>query len=417
MRETKDLEFKENLTNTFLKTVSAFANYGTGQIKFGIKDNGEIIGVADPEQFCLDIENKINDAIKPHPNYTLTIDDDNVVTLTVKQGGNPPYFYKSKAYKRNDSSSIEMDPLELSRLILVGQNRTYDSLIADNQNLSFHTLEENLKQKLGIKKLTSDILITLDLKRNDEGYTNAAELLADKNNYRGIDIVRFGENINIILDRDDFSKISILKQYQLALQKFRQYYQHEEIIGATRKVISQIPEEAFREAIANALVHRTWDINSQIRVSMFNNQIEVTSLGGLPEGLTEREYLSGQLSILRNPIIANVFFRLGIIEQFGTGVKRIMDSYNNSIVQPQFDIGQNYIKILLPVIQTNIADLSENENKVYQTLQNGEISTTKIVEKTDFGRTKVLRILNNLIKKGYAVKLGSGRSVRYKKAN
>lgn len=418
MRETKNLEFKENLTNTFLKTVSAFANYGTGQVKFGIKDNGEIVGISNPEKLYLDIENKINDAIKPHPNYDLTIDETTkVVTLTVKQGANPPYFYKSKAYKRNDSSSIEVDPLELSRLILIGQNRTYDSLVSDKQNLSFSVLEDSLKQKIGIKKLTSDILITLDLKRRDEGYTNAAELLADKNNYRGIDVVRFGENINIILDRDNFSHKSILEQYNLALTKFRQYYQHEEIIGATRKTISQIPEEAFREAVANALVHRTWDVNSQIRVSMFDNHIEVTSPGGLPEGLSEHEYLSGQLSILRNPIIANVFFRLGLIEQFGTGVKRILDSYNESIVQPQFNIGENYIQITLPVVQTNISDLSNDENKIYQILQTGELSTTKIADNSGFGRTKTLRILNSLIKKGYVVKLGSGRSVRYKKAN
>lgn len=110
MRETKNLEFKEKLTNTFLKTVSAFANYGSGKIKFGIKDDGSIVGIKNPVEFCLNVENKINDSIKPNPDYNLEIDPKtNVVTLTVKQGINPPYLYKSKAYKRNDSASIEID--------------------------------------------------------------------------------------------------------------------------------------------------------------------------------------------------------------------------------------------------------------------------------------------------------------------
>lgn len=418
MRETKDLEFKETLTNTFLKTVSAFANYGTGKIKFGIKDNGEISGIKDPEQLCLDIENKINDAIKPHPNYELSIDEDTkVVTLTVKQGANPPYFYKSKAYKRNDSSSIAVDPLELSRLILIGQNRTYDSLKADNQKLSFNFLEEKLKQNIGIKKLTNDVLITLDLKRRNEGYTIAAELLSDENDYRGINIVRFGEDINTILNRENYSGQSILQQYYLALHQFRQYYQYEKIVGSTRETINQIPEEAFREAVANALVHRTWDINSQIRISMFDDRVEVASPGGLPEGMTAAEYLSGQLSILRNPIIANVFFRLGLIEQFGTGIKRIQNSYKDSVVQPKFDVGENHIRITLPVVQVNVDELSVDENKVYRILQNGEFSTAQIAKKVDFGRTKVLHVLNTLIDKGYVIKEGNGRSVRYAKSN
>ena len=71
MRETKSLEFKESITNTFLKTVSAYANYGTGKIQFGIKDDGAIIGIENPREACLSIENKINDTINPIPNFRL----------------------------------------------------------------------------------------------------------------------------------------------------------------------------------------------------------------------------------------------------------------------------------------------------------------------------------------------------------
>ena len=414
MRETKDLEFKEQVSKTFLKTVSAFANYGTGEIKFGIKDNGQVVGVDDPERVCLDIENKINDSIQPNPKYDLDIDKDTrVITLRVYQGTNPPYFYKSKAYKRNDSASIEVDPVELSRLILKGKNQTFDSLQAQDQNLTFSSLETALKDKLGIKALNQDILITLDLLRKGSGYTNAGALLADHNHFRGINLVRFGANLNIMLDRKDCEGISVLDQYNLSVDMYRQYYQHEEIKGINRELVEEIPEEAFREAVANALVHRTWDVNSQIKISMFDDGIEIASPGGLPSGLSKEEYLLGQISILRNPILANVFYRLGLIEQFGTGIRRIISSYQGSVIQPKFKIFENSIVIILPLLQSVPVNLSEDEGKIYQAVQSGNETTSKINEVVGFGRTKTLRLINSLVKKGYLVKLGEGRSTKY----
>ena len=107
MHETRTLEFKEKITNTFLKTVSAFSNYNGGTILFGVDDDGNVKGLPDIKQACLDIENKINDSISPQPNYTLEIQNNNqTIKLTVKSGLQKPYLYKSKAYKRNDTATI-----------------------------------------------------------------------------------------------------------------------------------------------------------------------------------------------------------------------------------------------------------------------------------------------------------------------
>ena len=107
MRETRTLEFKETVTNTFLKTVSAFSNYDGGTIFFGIADDGNVKGLPDVKRACLDIENKINDSISPQPNYTLEIqNNDRTIKLTVKSGLQKPYLYRSKAYKRNDTATI-----------------------------------------------------------------------------------------------------------------------------------------------------------------------------------------------------------------------------------------------------------------------------------------------------------------------
>lgn len=113
------------------------------------------------------------------------------------------------------------------------------------------------------------ILKTLELYQEGVGFNKAGELLADQNKYCGIDMVRFGDNISIILDRKTVEHVSILKQFDQALEMFRQYYEYEQIRGSARERISLIPEEAFREAVANALVHRTWDIDSHINIAMF----------------------------------------------------------------------------------------------------------------------------------------------------
>ena len=91
------------------------------------------------------------------------------------------------------------------------------------------------------------------------------------------------------------------------MEMFRKYYQYEKIEGMERKVLERVPENAFREALANALVHRLWDMPASVKVSMYKDRIEISSPGGLPAGISREEYLDGQISMLRNPIIGNVF--------------------------------------------------------------------------------------------------------------
>ena len=414
MKETKKLEFKSDITNTFLKTVSAFANYEGGQIKFGVADDGKVIGLKDPVQSCLDIENKINDTIRPQPQYELVIQEsDKTVILTVEAGRNKPYTYKSKAYRRNDTATIEVDELELTRLILQGKNINYEELPADNQELSFKILEKRAKQEIGIKSLNKDVLKTLNLYSDSDGYKQAAALLADENEFPGIDIARFGESISIILKRVTFEHESVLEELEKAVRIYRDYYQYEEIQGIERKKVEKIPEEAFRETIANALIHRTWDVNAQIRVMMFDDRIEISSPGGLPTGISEEEYLKGNVSILRNPILGNVFYRLHIVEILGTGIVRIQEAYKYSDKKPVFEIFDNSIKVILPVIGN--ADLTEDEKVVYEVLSKTmPKSISEITDMTPFGKSKVTTLLKRLARKNYVSVTGNGRGTKYK---
>lgn len=414
MRETRILEFKETITNTFLKTVSAFSNYDGGTILFGVDDDGNIKGLPDVKQACLDIENKINDSITPQPDYTLEIqNNDQTIKLTVKSGLQKPYLYKSKAYKRNDTATIEVDTLEFSRLVLDGKNIRFEELPCKDQELSFEILHRKLKETVRIENFDKDTLKTLNLYDDVNGFNNAAGLLADKNHFPGIDIVKFGENISIIQKRSTFENISVLEVYEKAIEVFRDYYQYEVIQGADRKKMEKIPEAAFREAIANALIHRVWDVDSQIRVSMFDDRIDIVSPGGLPSGITEEEYLSGKLYVLRNRNLANVFYRLGFVEIFGTGSTRIKQLYAEALIKPDFEVSENAIKIVLPIFEKN-ADLTEDEIVVYKLLRKTMLKPiSEVAPYVPFGKSKTTKLLKEMCQKGVITVEGKGKGTKY----
>ena len=414
MRETRILEFKETITNTFLKTVSAFSNYDGGTVLFGVDDDGNVKGLLDVKQACLDIENKINDSITPQPDYTLEIqNNDQTIKLTVKSGLQKPYLYKSKAYKRNDTATIEVDTLEFSRLVLDGKNIRFEELPCKDQELSFEILHYKLKETVRIENFNKDTLKTLNLYDDVNGFNNAAGLLADKNHFPGIDIVKFGENISIIQKRSTVENVSVLEVYEKAIEIFRDYYQYEVIQGADRKKMEKIPEAAFREAIANALIHRVWDVDSQIRISMFDDRIEIVSPGGLPSGITEEEYLSGKLSVLRNRNLANVFYRLGFVEIFGTGITRIKQLYADSLIKPDFEVSENAIKIMLPVFEKN-ADLTEDEIIIYKLLSKTMLKPiSEVAPYVPFGKSKTTKLLKEMCQKGVITVEGKGKSTKY----
>lgn len=415
MKESRNLEYKENInSNTFMKTVSAYANYGTGEIVFGITDDGRKTGVLNPVDACLNLENKINDSLKPVPDYKIEIREESLIVLTVYEGIYKPYLYKGKAYKRNDSATIEVERLEYNRLILEGCNQSFEETVSIDQNLTFQQLEKKFIDTMGITKLNIDILKTLELYSDKNGFNNAAALLADKNSFKGIDIIRFGDSIDEIMDREFFDGISVISQLEKSTQMFWKYYQYEKIEGSERKIIDKVPEKAFREAIANALVHRMWDINAAIKVSMYSDRIEISSPGDLPAAISEEEYLNGQISILRNPIIGNVFFRLKYIEKFGTGILRINRAYANALIKPSYQIFSNSIKVILPVISTDY-NLNETEKMLLTFLKNRNNLTRKEIEKlSGMEKTKIIRGLNNLIQKNIVQREGNGRGTRYK---
>lgn len=420
-KESYNLEFKEEVSKTFLKTVSAYANYSDGEIIFGVDDHGNVVGINESlKEESLRIENMINDSLAPVPYFEIhgkEVEGKTIIIVEVKKGKDTPYYFKGKAYKRADTATIEVDRFELRRLAMEGINMHYEDKKASSQDLSFNILEVSLKKEAGIERINLDILKTLNLYNKDGYYNTAGELLADQNDigFSGIDIVKFGKDINKILYRKTISNVSLLTQLDSAIDIFEQYYIFEEIDGYNRIKKELIPKEAFRESLANAIVHRVWDTNSYIQIAMHEDRIEINSPGGLPAGISKDEYLYGNISVLRNPIIAGVFNRLNIIEKFGTGIARINNEYAHSISKPDFDVSENRIIIILPITEIDQLDLSKDESFIYELLKEEvELSRKEIDLKTGFDKSKTLRVLNSLIDKNIISKLGGGTAVTYK---
>ena len=413
-KENKKLEYKETISKTYLKTVSAFANYNDGEIIFGITDDYRVIGIDSPNVACLNIENQINDSIKPRPEYNLKINDDNTISLCVKQGKATPYRYNGKAYKRNDSSTIEVDEIDEKRLILAGMNISFEEMNTDEENLNFNYLGEKLISEMDLSAFNLDTLKSLNLFNSKSGYNNAAKLLADANNFPGLDIAVFGNSINIFRKRLTLAGESILKQYYDVLELFVNEYIVEKVENGFRQKIELVPFDAFREAVANALVHRTWDIKANTKIEMHPDKIIISSPGGLVADMTKEDYIKGNYSYLRNPIIANVFRRLNIIEAFATGIKRINDAYKNALVKPIYDVTSGAISVTLPIIDQN--NLSSNEKKVYEVMKmNYSYNRLELEKLSGFAKDTLIRILNSLVEKGVIEKSGKARATIYKK--
>lgn len=153
-------------------------------VLFGVDDDGKAIGIGNAKEACLSIENKINDSLSPVPDYSLSANDrTGVITLTVREGLSKPCLYKAKVYRRSDAASIEADRLELRRLVLEGQDLTFDALPSRESELSFSLLESWMQDVLGVETLSDDIRRTLELMDDKGSYTVAGELLADADGF------------------------------------------------------------------------------------------------------------------------------------------------------------------------------------------------------------------------------------------
>lgn len=421
--ESKVLELKKEYSDTLLKTISAFSNCEGGKIIIGIDEfSQKIVGVDNYIQVKLNIENKINDTLTPRPNYELNVifnENKTLIEIVVYKGLNTPYLYKGIAYQRKDTSTVPVDQKSLIELSLQGKNISYDQLEIDNKGLKFQILEEKLKEVKSINEFNNDILMTLGLYSNNK-YNIAASLFSDENKSinSGIDIVRFGSSISEFTERKTISNKSILIQYDESINMFLKYFPEIEIVEGLKRIKKQpIPFEAFRETVANALAHRDYIINAHIKIEMYDNRIEVISPGGLPNGITSENYLKDNLSIPRNIVVSYVLYALGIIERFGTGIKRINNSYIGYNKKPKYIIKDNFIKVILPNIIFNDENMNDEARVINMIDIKVDITRQDVENLLNITKFKAIDLINKLIDDNRLEQLGSARNIYYRKIN
>jgi len=192
---------------------------------------------------------------------------------------------------------------------------------------------------------------------------------------------------------------------------------YEEVSNGRRVKRVMIPRDAFREALANAIVHQDFMIHANIRIEFWDDYIEIISPGGLPDGITVEQFQSGKLSILRNEVIASVFQRLNIIESFATGIQRIRRLYLEFSEEPKFQVHGNSISVVLPRINYERKELLDTRTaEILTFLENGSKTRLEIQEILQLGRTKVNDYLVLLQDLGMIEKTGNGRGTRYQLA-
>ena len=416
--ESEKTEFKENAkTNTYIKTVVAFANGNGGKIVFGVKDNREIVGVENEFEVMDGIINAISDSCYPMivPDISLhTLENKTVILVEIEGGKKKPYYLKSKGmqkgtYIRSGATTriIEEDYV-LKELVLEGENKYFDQQVCHGESVSDEEIEKfcewleklarkNSENDTEIRKVTRNTLLSWKVLEEKNGRifpTNAYILLSGKENWgvsRKIQCGVFkGETRSIFVDKKEFEGSIIMqleKAYQYVLEKINLA---SDIVGIYRVDKYEIPPKSIREVIANAVIHRSYLEPNDIQVALYDNRLEITSPGMLPSGVNVKRMKEGY-SKLRNRAIASVFAYVNIIEKWGSGIPRIIHEIREyGLQEPEFIPFENDFRV-------NIY------RKNYNTTQSTQGSTQDISKKekldvknlTETDKTIINTIINN----------------------
>jgi ATP-dependent DNA helicase RecG len=297
----------------------------------------------------------------------------------------------------------------------------YEDIRSLNQNLTFTDTERFFKSKkvaFGPNQLKSLKIQTLN-----GIYTNLGLLLSDQSIHTIKLAVFEGLEKEVFKDRREFPG-SVLKQME-EVYSFLDMYNHNraKVKGLYREDFRDYPEEALREVLLNALVHRDYVISSSTLVSIFDDRIEFVSVGGLPKGISIGDIMLG-LSVPRNENLAAVFYRLHLIEAYGTGIPKIMKSYTDYIKKPELKVSNNAFKIILPNRNAlnqkktvSIDSLTDNEKRTIALFKNKTKIIRKDVETSLLvSQAMAVRLLGSLVDKGFIRVVGGGKKTHYIKA-
>lgn len=435
-RETETVELKSIVMDDIKKEIIAFANCDGGTVYVGVADDGKVLGVENADECALQISNMVRDAVKPDVTMfihyeTLECDGKAVVAVNIQRGTNRPYYLAKKGlrpegvYVRQGYSSVPATDTAIRQMIKETDGDSFENMRSINQALTFEATKKEFEKRNVV--FGQPQMQTLKIVSADGIYTNLGLLLSEQCLHTIKAAVFEGINQNVFKDRREFSG-SLMQQ----LNDVYDYIDlHNQTHATFRKLLRidtrDYPEVAVREALLNTLVHRDYSFRASTLISIYDDRIEFVSIGGLLPGLELDDLMMG-VSVCRNPHLANVFYRLQLIEAYGTGMKKIMGAYANALVQPKIKTTNNAFKIILPNVNftpkaaevhkdfEKAADLAldSNEEKVLQFLREHLMITRKETQTLlEVSQSTAGRILKAMVDSGRIKQIGGSRTTRY----
>lgn len=424
-RESDSIELKSQVIPDICKEVIGFANTNGGTVYIGIEDNGIIVGVDDEDKTILQLNNMIRDSIKPDITMfvkyeAIILEDKKVIAIKVQRGTDRPYYLGNKGlkpagvYVRNGTSTDPASEANIRKMIKETDGDSFENMRSLEQNLSFNATNEQFKKRNIV--FNEAKMKSLGLFLKDGEYSNVAFLLSDQctatiktATFNGTDKLNFQ-------DRKEYSG-SLFEQMENVYQYLEMRNKKRASFNGLYRIDTlDYPLDALREALLNCLVHRDYSFSASTLISVYDDRIEFVSIGGLPDGINLDDILLG-ISACRNPKLAAIFYRLELIEAYGTGIPKIMSSYKDTGFEPKIEVTNNAFKITLPNLNYSIDEQTETEdNRIVAFIdKNGFITRKDVEELLGISQTSANRILKDMVDKSVLYRIGNGKSIKYKK--
>jgi len=441
-RESETIELKEVVVDDIKKEIIAFANCDGGKLYIGVQDDGTIIGLDNADSVSLQISNMVRDAIKPDITMflhyeTIVENGKNIVAVYIQRGTDRPYYLAKKGmrpegvYVRQGYSSVPATDTAIRRMIKETDGDRFEAMRCLTQELTF----EMTKKEFELRQIDfgPQQMRTLKLVDHDGLYSNLALLLSDQCVHTIKVAVFQGTDQTIFKDRREFTGS--------LMQQMNEVYDFIDFRNQTRATIEKLyridvrdyPEVAVREALLNLLVHRDYSFSASAFISIYADRIEFVSIGGLMPGIDLEDIMIG-ISVCRNQDLANVFYRLHLIEAYGTGMSKIMKAYEGMQEKPIIETTKNAFKIILPNVNakyetkkatskmkldTQITvkvekQLSDEEEKILEYVRrHSAITKNEVVDLLEVSASTAARVIRKMVKANLLKQNGKARNTHY----
>ena len=418
--ETEFVEFKKStgeLKEGIISLASMLNKNGRGVLYFGVRNDGEIVGQQIGDRTMREISQGIANAIKPQIIPTIImelLEDKNVIKVTV-EGDEKPYSAYGKYYMRSADEDREISPQQLRGLMLSAS----DSIVnieSNNQKLTFNQLKTlYIGNNLTLRENT--FKQNLNLLTRGGTYNLMADILADVNSYSIKVAVFSGTDKTNLIKRNEYGYKCMLVAVKQVLDYMEALNDTAVDMGGSLRIESKLFDfSCFREAWLNACLHNRWSRQTPPAVYMFDDRIEIISVGGLPDGLTLEEFYEGKSKPV-NLELQRIMVQLDYIEQTGHGVPLIVSRYGREV----FDISENFITVTIPLnhkrnmerglAKTAAKMIDSHDGKILELMkENSNINVSEISRLVGLGTTTVTKRIHHMKEEGIVDRKGSKKT-------